>query len=267
MKLNKKHFALKVLNGDDCSVFPPEYISTHHLEKVRRFTVKQSKSKVDVFTLSKTFIEAVVEASPVVLQAWEDEKINIDKEIRWCLMYKTLSGMEEAVFVELKPLNSCISGRIMTLNSKSHVDFYMDLSEDTEKNSPYFIRTDGFSLHSHLANTPNETRGLFHAGWQRIISCVLYMKYGDITTKNVALGKTEVFPSLKIDNKIHRKITAVDSTWLTNLVRDKSFKVNGHFRLQRVGKNLSEVKLTWVKQHLKKGYRRAASRWREMPSE
>lgn len=46
----------------------------------------------------------------------------------------------------------------------------------------------------------------------------------------------------------------VDSTWNKVIIRDSSFGVVGHFRLQPYGKNREERKLIYIKEHTKKGY-------------
>lgn len=64
----------------------------------------------------------------------------------------------------------------------------------------------------------------------------------------------------KVRNESGIRITLVDTSWNVESIRITGFMVNGHYRLQRCGKNWSGVILKWIEAFEKKGYVRKAKK-------
>jgi hypothetical protein len=61
-------------------------------------------------------------------------------------------------------------------------------------------------------------------------------------------------------NESDKNVVIVDSTWNNVIVRNEAFGVNGHFRLQPMGKNRLERKLIYIKEFIKDGYVRKSKK-------
>jgi hypothetical protein len=96
-----------------------------------------------------------------------------------------------------------------------------------------------------------------------IIAFVLFKKYCDIETKIVSPQnrRTKVAGN-KYVNETDKRITILDSTWFTTIVRSGAFMVGdetgGFLRWQRYGPGKSLKKLIWVLPFEKEGYTRTA---------
>lgn len=73
-------------------------------------------------------------------------------------------------------------------------------------------------------------------------------KFGDILKGNL------------IKNETNRNITIVNSLWNVISISVGEFKVRGHFRLQKCGVGLSEVKLVFIDEFIKTKYVRRSTR-------
>lgn len=83
---------------------------------------------------------------------------------------------------------------------------------------------------------------------------LLFMKYAEVETKTIEPGKKEELFNCKYVNDTETKITILNSTWFTTLVKSDAFKVRGHFRLQPCGEGLKNRKLIWINDFVKDGY-------------
>jgi hypothetical protein len=261
MKIDKNYFAIKLLKGEDLPLRPPVE-GIEYVDDIRRFATKLSKTPTKVYALSANFESSMLEASEKIMEAWHRDKINLEKPIQYCLLMSR-GKIDVAYFIELKPVDGLLQGRIMTYNSDGHLDGFITLDAQSFGSD---LGVGGFSTKSLYADNEEDRHGLFHAAWKAPLSCVLYMQYGEIETKLVSNKSREVFQSLTIENKSKQKVTALNSTWLNNLVKREGFKVSGHFRLQKVGVGRTETKLVWIENYEKNGYNRANDRWREIPT-
>lgn len=80
----------------------------------------------------------------------------------------------------------------------------------------------------------------------------------EIETKIVKPNEKHRLYGVKYFNESKSPFTILDCNWFTNLIRDTPFTVNGHFRWQPCGINLSKKKLIWIDTFEKKGYTRKA---------
>lgn len=62
----------------------------------------------------------------------------------------------------------------------------------------------------------------------------------------------------KYVNETNYKVEILDSTYFTTISRTEGFGVNGHFRFQPWGPNMSQRKLQWIAAYEKEGYTRKA---------
>lgn len=83
---------------------------------------------------------------------------------------------------------------------------------------------------------------------------LLFMKYAEVETKTIEPGKKDNLFNCKYINDTEVKITILNSTWFTNLIKSDSFKVRGHFRLQPCGEGMKDRKLIWINDFVKDGY-------------
>ncbi|MBX2927022.1 MAG: hypothetical protein KF852_04240 [Saprospiraceae bacterium] len=84
----------------------------------------------------------------------------------------------------------------------------------------------------------------------------IFKKYAPIETL-VLDGKLSRKGKLNGDkhlNETDLKVTVIDSTWFTNIIRTNGFSVTGHFRLQACGEGLKDRKLIWINEFEKSGY-------------
>ena len=262
MRITKKNFAIKLLTSEDVRLRPPVEGGAY-IDDVRRFVTKLQKNPTRIFAMSNSFEADMIEASEAILNAWDADKIQLEREIRACLLFRG-KDHDYAYFVELRPVGNLLKGRVMHYNSKYELNSYLELS--IPYGSENDILVDGWDVQSILSSTDEDKDGFLHAAWKVPLSALLYMQFGEIETKRVCRQKVSTFGADSIDNRTNIPIVAVNSTWLNNIVRSSGFNVSGHFRLQRVGKGRSGTKLTWVNSYRKSGYSRSNDRWREMPS-
>lgn len=84
--------------------------------------------------------------------------------------------------------------------------------------------------------------------------CILnmFIKYAEIET-NILMPKTKSKNiNCLYNNQTDFKITQLDCTWFTNIIRSEGFKVRGHFRLQPYSDG--SKKIIWINEFQKKGY-------------
>lgn len=90
-----------------------------------------------------------------------------------------------------------------------------------------------------------------------LIGYLNFIKYAEIETK-ILLPKSKEGKTIKCKyiNQTDHKITYLNSTWFTNLVKSDAFKVSGHFRLQPCHdeNGLPTKKLIWISDFVKNGY-------------
>lgn len=87
----------------------------------------------------------------------------------------------------------------------------------------------------------------------------LFKHFANVEIKEINKGKKEKAIGDKelIYNELNKSILHLNSTWFTELVRNKEFAVRGHFRLQPKKKNGEWTKeLIWIDTFLKHGYHR-----------
>ncbi len=89
----------------------------------------------------------------------------------------------------------------------------------------------------------------------------MFKSYAQVETKIVNPNEKQVFQGEKHFNEMPFKITWLNSTWFTNIIRSEGFGVRGHFRMQPKkinGENTHE--LIYIAPFEKHGYNRRAGK-------
>lgn len=90
----------------------------------------------------------------------------------------------------------------------------------------------------------------------------IFLKYVEIQEKKILGREKTKSQQIKFKNSTPLAFKYITSNYFTNLQRTGAFGVKGHWRLQRYGTGLKEVKLIWIDEFLKKGYSRTADKIR-----
>jgi hypothetical protein len=85
---------------------------------------------------------------------------------------------------------------------------------------------------------------------------IIFLKYGDVELKLVESGKKIGTKRDGYYNTTSNNMTVVDSSWNKIIIRTEKFNVNGHLRLQPIGKNRKDRKLIWINPFYKLGYKK-----------
>ena len=90
----------------------------------------------------------------------------------------------------------------------------------------------------------------------------LFKKYSDLQYKVLVPNSQAKFSTFnKVINQTKFNLTFINSTWFTEIVRDKEFGVKGHFRLQPYKKDGEWTrKLIYINAFKKNGYHRRAQK-------
>ncbi|MFC0775276.1 hypothetical protein [Terrimonas alba] len=111
-----------------------------------------------------------------------------------------------------------------------------------------------------LLNNSSHTEGTLMS-WITLIYLAFY-HFAEIEIKIISGGndasKRTTLNNEKYVNETVPKIEIIDSNWFTKIIRAGGFSVNGHFRLQPHGNNLTKRKLIWIEDYEKHGYSRKA---------
>lgn len=97
---------------------------------------------------------------------------------------------------------------------------------------------------------------------EQLLKLIIFIELGEITIEEIEAGKTNsgTRKENKTKNASKENIKIVDSKWNTITIRNTGFDVRSHFRLQRCGKELQDVKLNWIESFKKEGYTRNATK-------
>lgn len=89
-----------------------------------------------------------------------------------------------------------------------------------------------------------------------LVSYLNFLRYAEIETKILPPKTKSIKLNCMYNNLSDLKISFINSTWLTNLVKSDAFKVSGHFRLQPCHDKdgLPTKKLIWISEYMKEGY-------------
>lgn len=269
MKFSKNHYAYRFFYDDDVSVMFPREIYQDVANRTIKFLAESRNTDIKFFKVSKTLVQSFLPCVDSIHEAWLKNSINIKNRIT----YTILLPANRAFFIDIKPDGDYVTGKIIKFKkNKNYVDidgFYeiKPPRNPIEAKDNYFL-VGGWDVDKikYYKKDPIKAEQYFNGGWVSAVSFVLFMQYADIETRRVAHNRKIKSKGDNLINKTKIPITFVDSTWLTNIVREKEFKVRGHFRFQPCGQGLKDRKLIWIDEFKKKGYNKAARRWKEMPS-
>lgn len=109
-----------------------------------------------------------------------------------------------------------------------------------------------------------------HEDWQirefftynigKLIAIKMFKTFSDIEEVEIEPRKKKRAKNIKYFNDTDIKVTHLDCTWFTTLIRTEGFRVNGHFRLQPCGERLKDRRLIWINDFEKHGYTRMAQK-------
>lgn len=104
------------------------------------------------------------------------------------------------------------------------------------------------SYYNQLANVDIDLYWHFY-------TIALFKRYAKVETKELpALSKTKAI-GVKYVNDTYQKMTILNSSWFTNLVKSEGFGVRGHFRLQPKKKDGQWTReIIWISDFQKTGY-------------
>lgn len=90
---------------------------------------------------------------------------------------------------------------------------------------------------------------------------LIFTEFSDITEK-VLKPKQSIGTKKdgKYLNESGSNVIIVDSTWNIQIIKNEAFGVNGHFRLQPIGKDRLDRKLIYIKEYIKDGYVRKSKK-------
>lgn len=96
-----------------------------------------------------------------------------------------------------------------------------------------------------------------------IVNFEVFKNFAEIKTEVKNLSNKDVQETKNLSRYEKNKksiipITFMDKTFYTTSINNNDFMVNGHFRMQKIGKNRSDVKLIWIDNFTKHGYIRKA---------
>ena len=96
-----------------------------------------------------------------------------------------------------------------------------------------------------------------------IVNFEVFKNFAEIKTEVKNLSNKDIQETKNLsryEKKIKSiiPITFMDKTFYTTSINNNDFMVNGHFRMQKIGKNRSDVKLIWIDNFTKHGYIRKA---------
>ena len=112
----------------------------------------------------------------------------------------------------------------------------------------------------------------FDRTWSGPLIAALFIKFGEIDTKGFAAKRVAPTTASRKDRRksqrdFQKGIVMITSNWLNNIVVEGDINVRGHFRLQACGQGWTDRKIVYIHPHVRKGYSKAAERWRQMPSD
>ena len=96
-----------------------------------------------------------------------------------------------------------------------------------------------------------------------IVNFEVFKNFAEIKTEVKNLSNKDIQETKNLsryEKKIKSiiPITFMDKTFYTTSINNNDFMVNGHFRMQKIGKKRSDVKLIWIDNFTKHGYIRKA---------
>lgn len=96
-----------------------------------------------------------------------------------------------------------------------------------------------------------------------IVNFEVFKNFAEIKTEVKNLSNKDIQETKNLSRYEKKKkstipITFMDKTFYTTSINNNDFMVNGHFRMQKIGKNRSDVKLIWIDNFTKHGYIRKA---------
>jgi hypothetical protein len=209
--------------------------------------------KNSVYTISKTFLNSMYDASPKLLKLELLQEIGAESG--------TLIIGKMVIFYHIQ---------IEVVDGKEFSVFYISVFVD-EICYGYYIpampvlgRNLVFLSKLNLMHDSAHKDSFFSRYTRVVIIFLLFKKYAQVETKLLPPGKKvkDIHCNHKNDTKL--PVTVLDSTWFTNLVKSDGFKVRGHFRLQPKKHNGKWTKdLIWINDFEKSGYTAPARKLKE----
>lgn len=189
--------------------------------------VKEQIEKIVVCDENRNFDMNYIKHLPIV-----SENIIWDKELHYCYSFDG----KNFNFLVLKIIKDPTQSHLDYRHTLFGVDIE-DFDESIQKNKDKF-------------------GGLFFEVVERMIKMIVFLHMTPVTYKFVEGGAKvgDFMKGTQIKNEMKSPFTFVNIDWNHITIRTEGFDVRGHWRLQRRGKNWSEVSLKFIQPYEKKGY-------------
>lgn len=92
----------------------------------------------------------------------------------------------------------------------------------------------------------------------KLMAIKMFKTFSEVEEIEIEPRKKKKVKNIRYFNQTDIKVTHLDCTWFTTLIRTDGFKVSGHFRLQPCGDGMKDRKLIWINDFEKHGYTRRA---------
>lgn len=252
MKISYSNYStLKILKEKKINRFKldeKDYLDFHKkpvfvMEKVfEHFNYFLPSFSENVFLVSNSFYEAFEKSADKMLDLYENTILNklsefnisgtyIVKELVWMV---NLQKKENQDLIDVGIYIFDKEQRLQTIlisNIKDN-NFIKDFFWDSRK--PFPTEKDKWTL----------------VGAISIIN--MFQKYAEIETQFIMPKTKSNNIKCIYNNQTDLKITQLDCTWFTNIIRSEGFKVRGHFRLQPYADGTK--KIIWINEFQKNGY-------------
>lgn len=213
------------------------------IEKVfEHFNSTLTSFSENIFFISNSFYEAFEKSSDKLLELYEHTISNklsefnitgtfIIKELVWMVNLQKKQN-EDLIDVSIYIFDKKQRLQTILISNVKDNNLIKDFFWDSKKTSP--TENDKWALVASIS--------IIH----------MFQKYAEIETKLI-LPKTKS-QNIKClyNNQTDFKITQLDCTWFTNIIRSEGFKVSGHFRLQPYSDGSKRI--IWINEFHKNGY-------------
>lgn len=209
---------------------------------------KEFKSDINIIT--NPFYEAVKKAKPKLIELLKDKLANSDENLNTNGCY--VQGDLVYMISHQVENNDVQKEMVLYIFNKDGTPLALFIESAKYQMSRQWISN---SILFIIENNPENFRKWIYQEFSTIICFNMFKKYAEVETKILLPNSKTKGILCKYVNQTKLKLTYLDSTWFTNLVKSSGFNVRGHFRLQPMKKNGEWTKeLIWISEFEKTGY-------------
>jgi len=209
---------------------------------------KEFKSDINIIT--NPFYEAVKKAKPKLIELLKDKLTNSDENLNTNGCY--VQGDLVYMISHQVENNDVQKEMVLYIFNKDGTPLALFIESAKHQMSRQWISN---SILFIVENKPENFKQWIYQEFSTIICFNMFKKYAEVETKILLPNSKTKGILCKYVNQTKLKLTYLDSTWFTNLVKSSGFNVRGHFRLQPMKKNGEWTKeLIWISEFEKTGY-------------